>query len=184
MNLAVLLLTLWTEIYRYIEKKKVLFYSRIVPFRPMFVLESISPRWMSAVIKSGRSWVSQSKIRHGENREKPISMFPFLPAVASSSLCDFAAWSSSRAPPDRFYLCKSDKMSCTFNTFHWTEEERSTTQATDQCSSCPGCRGWEESAGKHWVWGRRGIEVLGSTMKSLQESCLFGEGCESNTERG
>lgn len=30
-------------------------YSRTVPFRPIFVLESISPRWMSEVIMSGWS---------------------------------------------------------------------------------------------------------------------------------
>ncbi len=30
-------------------------YSRTVPFRPMFVLESMSPRWISEVIKSGWS---------------------------------------------------------------------------------------------------------------------------------
>lgn len=36
------------------ELKKYL-HSRIAPFRPMFVLESMSPRWMSDVIKSGWS---------------------------------------------------------------------------------------------------------------------------------
>lgn len=38
------------------------FYLRTVPFRPIFVLESISPRWISEVIKSGWSWINQSLV--------------------------------------------------------------------------------------------------------------------------
>lgn len=69
------------------------------------------------------------------------------------------------------------------NTFYWSEEEHCTVQAADQCSSCPGWRGWEESAVKHWVWGRKGTAVLDSKGKSLQENCLLGAGRELKTER-
>lgn len=42
----------WLKIYQYFKKS---LYSRTVPFRPKFVLESMSPRWISEVIKSGWS---------------------------------------------------------------------------------------------------------------------------------
>lgn len=81
-------------------------YLRKDPFRLKLVLESISPRLTSDVIKSGWSWKYQTlniTVHKNNCFEKSL----FLLAASSSSLGGFAALSSSPALPVLFYLWKT-----------------------------------------------------------------------------